>query len=639
MAPYQPGALPITGQEQVEIASSASATSAATWRMPIIDLVGKAPSAMTTSLPSSNDLFAFFQRSSGLYYNATIGSIGATFGNLPTGGGTGQVLIKNSSTNYDASFSNLSTLMTAGVAIALSGSTTVTIQVATGGIGSAQIAAGAIGSTQVATGGITQAAISANAIGSAQIATNAVGNVQFRQGQPLSVVGVAGNATANVADIVGVTPGSLLQINAGGTGIVFGAFNTASLPGPYQTGTLTQYGVLYGNNASAIGVTPVGTANYVLMGQGGATSPIFSTINLATTLSITGTLNVAQGGIGTTTFTAHGILVGNATNALYNLPTSATGTLLIGQGTASDPSWVVPSGDWTIATTGVATIAANAVTNAKLATVPAQTIKGNNTFTTANVSDLTPAQAGAVVASPRYLAGFIMSTPGSSTAVTVGSGACVDTSNFTMMVTTASLTKTTATWTLGNLGGGLDTGAVSTGTTYHWYAIQRPDTGVTDFIFSLSTSAPLYPANYSASRRIGSLMIANGTAQWTKFYQDGDRFMLDTPVSDLSSASVTTARTLFTLSIPKGLQFVAYGNFNMYNGTAASAHMITDPTASDVAPNLTSMYTLVSNGLTYMSGQVQCRTNTSGQLGVRSDNATSNLDYWITVGWFDTRGK
>jgi hypothetical protein len=53
-------------------------------------------------------------------------------------------------------------------------------------------------------------------------------------------------------------------------------------------------------------------------------------------------------------------------------------------------------------------IADHAVTNAKLAQAPADTIKGNNTGSTGNVLDLTPAQVKAILA---ILAGDVSYTP------------------------------------------------------------------------------------------------------------------------------------------------------------------------------------------------------------------------------------
>lgn len=63
--------------------------------------------------------------------------------------------------------------------------------------------------------------------GALTIANNAVSNAKFRQGVARSVVGVTGNATANVADIQG-TANQVLVVNSGGTALAFGAVNVAS---------------------------------------------------------------------------------------------------------------------------------------------------------------------------------------------------------------------------------------------------------------------------------------------------------------------------------------------------------------------------------------------------------------------------
>lgn len=410
---YQPGALSISGQESVEIVSTQSATSAASYNMLILDIVGKAPSAMTSTNPASNDLVAFFQRSSGLYFCSTVGSLGIPSGNMPTGGTVGQVLIKNSATNYDANFGNLSTLVSAADAtITVSGSTALTIGVT----------AGSIGSTQIATGGVV----------AANIATNAVGDVQLRQGAPLSVIGVAGNATANVADIAAsASSGLVLQTNAGGTGLTFTTLSitTGALPGPYQTGNLTKFGVVYGNGTTAISATATAALGMPLLSQGAA-APIYTTINIATTLSITGTLQIAQGGLGTTTFSAHALILGNSTSALSQLPTAATGTLLIGQGTASNPSWIVPSGDISIATTGTATIAANAVTFAKFQQIIGNSVLGNTSAATANVAATrTPVLGTTTATGTLGLAGF------SSGVITIQPQGAAGTYNFNLPTT------------------------------------------------------------------------------------------------------------------------------------------------------------------------------------------------------------
>jgi len=77
--------------------------------------------------------------------------------------------------------------------------------------------------------------------------------------------------------------------------------------------TLTSNGVLLGNGASAIQATTAGTANQVLRVPSGGGAPAFGAINLASTSAVTGTLPIANGGTGQTSF-ASGILKSDGTN-------------------------------------------------------------------------------------------------------------------------------------------------------------------------------------------------------------------------------------------------------------------------------------------------------------------------------------
>lgn len=68
-----------------------------------------------------------------------------------------------------------------------------------------------------------------------KLADNAVSNAKFRQSAALSVVGVTGSSTANVADIAG-TANQVLRVNSAGTALAFGQLNLASSAA--VTGTL-----------------------------------------------------------------------------------------------------------------------------------------------------------------------------------------------------------------------------------------------------------------------------------------------------------------------------------------------------------------------------------------------------------------
>ena len=89
--------------------------------------------------------------------------------------------------------------------------------------------------------------------------------------------------------------------------------------------TLTAHGVLFGEGTSAVVASATGTSGIPLIGQGGAADPVF------------GTAVVAGGGTGATTFTTHGILVGEGTGAVVAVGPSAADQIALWQASTSDP--------------------------------------------------------------------------------------------------------------------------------------------------------------------------------------------------------------------------------------------------------------------------------------------------------------
>jgi hypothetical protein len=253
---------------------------------------------------------------------------------------------------------------------------------------------------------------------------------------------------------------------------------------------------------------------------------------------------------------------------------------------------------------------------------------------------LTPGISAALV--PNYLSGLTLSTAGGSATMSIAAGVANDSTNTVLMNLASAIGKTTSSWAVGTGNGGLDTGAIATGTWYHFYEIERPDTGVVDALFSLSATAPTMPANYTLKRRIGS-GLTNGSSQWVLFQQNGDEFLWDTPVKDIDVGTIGTSAATQTLaSVPTGVIVDALGNIAILNAAANQALYLSALSTADLAASNTvapgATIRTVTGGTNEWHGRFQIRTNTSAQFRARADAASTTFRF-VTLGWIDPRGK
>jgi hypothetical protein len=228
------------------------------------------------------------------------------------------------------------------------------------------------------------------------IGANKVLNTMIRQGIARSVIGVAGNATANVADIQGTADQALI-VNSAGTALAFGQLNLAAAAAvtgilPSARGGTDNGTFVIGDLLQASAATPalsrlaaVATGN-VLISGGIATVSSWGKVGLTTHIS--GTLAVGNGGTGQTSFTAHGILLGEGSGGFNVTAAMTDGQLLVGQSSA-DPLPKTVAGDATLAADGTLTIGANKVTYAKFQQVAASSLVGNATGSLANATGIT----------------------------------------------------------------------------------------------------------------------------------------------------------------------------------------------------------------------------------------------------------
>ena len=139
-----------------------------------------------------------------------------------------------------------------------------------------------------------------------------------------------------------------------------------------------------------------------------AVSAYAGTTNLTYTPSATNGTIVSDTGTDAT--------IPSATTSLAGLLTSTDKTKLDGIAIGAN-NYVHPnhSGDVTSVADGVTTIAPNAVTNAKLAQAPANTLKGNNTGAVANVTDLSVTDVKTLLT---YTGADVANTPAGNIAAT-----------------------------------------------------------------------------------------------------------------------------------------------------------------------------------------------------------------------------
>lgn len=89
--------------------------------------------------------------------------------------------------------------------------------------------------------------------------------------------------------------------------------------------------ILYASGATALARLPDVATGYVLISGGVGAAPSYGKVGLTTHVS--GTLPLANGGLGATTFTSNGVLLGNGTSAFQTVSPGAAGQVLTSDGT------------------------------------------------------------------------------------------------------------------------------------------------------------------------------------------------------------------------------------------------------------------------------------------------------------------
>lgn len=266
------------------------------------------------------------------------------------------------------------------------------------------------------------------------------------------------------------------------------------------------------------------------------------------------------------------------------------------------------------------------------------------TTTTFRVNVLASGTGYPTVPLQQYVAGCDISPAGASATMPIAAGQVVD-STGKKAFKIAALNKTTGAWAVGDSNGGLDTGTIAADTPYHIFAIYRSDTGVSDYLFSLSATSPTMPSDYDYKKRIGA-WITDSSSQWYKGHSRGDYFYYDLGITDsfLTDAYTNqgTSANTRTLPVPTGAILYWFGTLTINTFGTSCSVLLTSLTDTDVAPTNTINMVHVDfiSGTARFSGSAvsEVETNTSAQIRTRHSTSDGNTIMTLnTRGWRDPR--
>jgi hypothetical protein len=225
----------------------------------------------------------------------------------------------------------------------------------------------------------------------------------------------------------------------------------------------------------------------------------------------------------------------------------------------------------------------------------------------------------------------------------INPGGCMDSTGAYWMNLSASLVKQSdVAWAVGGVPGapqgGLDTGAVGNNDYYIWL-IARPDTGVVDALFSLSSTAPTMPTNYTLKRLMGWFKRVGGTVVAFHTYETeggGIDFLWDVPTLDVNVLNtLANARRTDAVKVPLNVSVLAH--LNVAIDDASGNHVwvycpdLTDTAPAQATAPLVSMSMQAANP---QSQVLRIRTSATGLVAARGASATVLDAYRISTQGF-----
>ena len=223
--------------------------------------------------------------------------------------------------------------------------------------------------------------------------------------------------------------------------------------------------------------------------------------------------------------------------------------------------------------------------------------------------------------------------------IDLAAGGAMDATGAYFIVNAARTKRSDANWVVGDAQGALDTGAVGNSDYYIW-SIARSDTGVTDFLFSLSSTAPTMPANYDFKRLIGWFKRVGGTIVTFTTYEtegSGIELLWTNPTLDVNLLNtLTTTKRTDAVKVPLNFSVLAHLNVGIQDaGTTPFSHIYC-PDQGDLAPSATiAPLANIRNQVVAVTALVQIwvRTSATGTVAAQSSTATVDSYQVSTMGF------
>lgn len=223
--------------------------------------------------------------------------------------------------------------------------------------------------------------------------------------------------------------------------------------------------------------------------------------------------------------------------------------------------------------------------------------------------------------------------------IDIAAGVAMDSTGVYLLRGTAMTKQLDASWAPGNNAGMLDTGAVGNSDYYLW-VIGRSDTGVVDYLASLSSTAPTMPANYDFKRLFGFVKRTAGANVAFRTYEmegGGVELLWDSPTLEIDLANtLTTTRRTDAVKVPQNFSTIAQLSVYVADASATAYIWIACPDHTDVAPSSSASplcnIARIGNA-TDMAQQMMVRTSSTGTIASRSSLATVDTYRVATIGF------